>query len=76
MSQRHEEIAAALSPEAVRALVNSQVSWSHRYELPDRTTVEVMDELAGPALVHGRFLTVRGEVVREYALDKMLEDLG
>jgi hypothetical protein len=85
MSQRHEGILARLSPEAVRALVNTAeggyVALPHG---ADRAAIrQELLEVEGGPLVRSTSLpgtavklNIRGEVVRHYAMIKALEDLG
>ena len=82
MSKKHEEILKALSPEAVRALVNTR-EWSAvalpRGPLREVVRRELTDAgLAAPITMAATAvrLTVPGECVRHYAMIKMLEDLG
>lgn len=71
MAARHAKIAALLSPEARRALVDA-TEWTLYRMLPPDVPVPVYTELAAHALVTGQYLTARGEVVREYVLEEML----
>jgi hypothetical protein len=86
MSQRHEGILARLSAEAVRALINTPESgwialppgpaeWVVRLELLHVEGGPLVQAANGGASTAVK-LTVRGEVVRHYAMIKALEDLG
>jgi hypothetical protein len=85
MSQRHEGILARLSPEAQRALVNTLEGGYVALPLgPLREAIrqELLKVEGGPLVRSTSLpgtavkLTVRGEVVRHYAMIKALEDLG
>ena len=85
MGQKHEDILRGLSPEAVRALVNTPENGY--VALPTGPLREVVQrelaEVEGGPLARAATmaatamkLTVVGEVVRHYAMIKALEDLG
>jgi len=82
MSEKHEKILGTLSEEAVRALINTReggyvaippgpLAAVVRRELQDARLAQPAN-MAATAVK----LTTVGEVVRYYALIKMLEDLG
>lgn len=76
MSTKHEDAARKLSRESRAALVDARPSFFDRIELPDLTSWKVMGELTAAGMVHGRFLTTFGEVVRHYVMEQELEGLG
>jgi hypothetical protein len=73
MSERHAEIAKALSPEAKRALIDTHEDQPVALP-PYPLGAVVRQELILAVLIHPGLdlLTVRGEVVREYVLEMML----